>query len=218
MNVLIERQAALEGKIELLEARLHAAYRPQRPVPPSSAEPAHLIPKNLATVRLGPRPSKAPPVPTSIALKEPEEEYVREAFAEGEIASDDGRVFDSAMEAIRTGEVEGGAARLISFADKHPRDERAATALFTAGVGLFTSGDASGAAPVLERVSDDYPGAAEAPEATVRLAQCKVRMKNVEAARATYAKVIGRYPKSLAAKTAESELKSIAGEGGTRVP
>lgn len=215
LQALLARQAQLERKVELLESRLAVAQRASKPParpPEATAGPA--IPKDLATVRLGPpaSPPRAPPVPTSIALREPDAEYVRMALEEPEAqsADDESRVFDAGMESIRTGDVEGGAARLIAFADRHPRDDRASTALFTAGVGLLTSGEPAAAAVALERVSDDYPAAAEAPEATVHLAQCKLRLKKVDAAKAIFAKVIDRYPKSRAAKAAETELKSIA--------
>jgi TolA-binding protein len=210
IQALVGRQARLERKVELLESRLAVALRPK---PESSA--GGLIPKDLATLKLGPPSPRAPEVPTSIALREPDAAFVRAVLDEPSPEPDPLQAggalsFDAGMESIRTGDVEGGAARLIAFADRHPRDERAPTALFTAGVGLFTSGEVAAAALVLERVSDDYPAAAEAPEATVHLAQCKLRLRNVEAAKATYAKVIDRYPKSRAAKAAEAELKSIS--------
>lgn len=216
IQTLVGRQAQLERKVELLESRLAVGLRP-KPESPAGG----LIPKDLATLKLGPPSPRAPEVPTSIALREPDAAFVRAILDEpnhepDRPQADGAKSFDAGMESIRTGDVEGGAARLIAFADRHPRDERAPTALFTAGVGLFTSGEVAAAALVLERVSDDYPAAAEAPEATVHLAQCKLRLKNVEAARATYAKVIDRYPKSRAAKAAEAELKSISDAPGGR--
>ncbi len=213
IQALVGRQVQLERKVELLESRWAVSQRASRPRAPE-AEAGPLIPRDLATVKLGPTPgARAPRVPTAIALREPDSAYVQSVMDEPEapLASDgEARTFDAGMESIRTGDVEGGAARLIAFADHHPRDERAATALFTAGVGLFTSGDAAAAVPVLERVSDDYPAAAEAPEATVQLAQCELRLKKPDDAKAFLAKVIDRYPKSRAAKVAEAELKSIA--------
>lgn len=224
LQALVGRQARLERKVELLESRLAVALRP-KPESPAGG----LIPKDLATLKLGPPSPRAPELPTSIALREPDAAYVRAVLDEPNtepntepnlepdpLQAGGAQSFDAGMESIRTGDVEGGAARLIAFADRHPRDERAPTALFTAGVGLFTSGEVAAAALALERVSDDYPAAAEAPEATVHLAQCKLRLKNVEAAKATYAKVIHRYPKSRAAKAAEAELKSISDAPGGR--
>ncbi len=212
---LVERQAALERKLALLEVRALAARSPDRrlpqvesPSPQGAGVP--VIPRNLATIKLAPPSPRAPSLPTAIALKEPAPELVGEV--EAEPAPVEAGSFNGAMDAIRTGDVEGGAARLIAFADKNPRDDRAPTALFTAGLGLLTSGDVANAALALVRVSDDYPAASEAPDATVRLAQCELRLKRADAARATYARVIMRYPQSPAAKVAQAELESIAAE------
>ena len=51
------------------------------------------------------------------------------------------------MSALRTGNVEGGVARLRAFADQNPRHPRADNALYFAGLGLIGLKDYEGASP-----------------------------------------------------------------------
>ncbi len=216
LRALADRQQALEKRIAQLEAR--EAMAGSRRTTPAAAAPAPApaasprIPGNLKTVTLRPE-RQAPPVPTAVALREPDPQAVELILSDDDVAPEpkgEGQPdYDEGMKAISSGDVERGAGLLITFADKNKRSELAPKALFTAGIGLQNWGDPAGAAMALLRVSDDYPTAAEAPEAMVKLAECQLKLKNNASARAILSRVIDRYPSSRAAKVAQDELKSL---------
>jgi TolA-binding protein len=210
---MADRQHALERRLEQLEARL-ALSTPRKPAPevavsaPQAASSSPRIPKGLRTVTLRPEPKAAPPVATAVELKEPEPEVMDQILSEPETAEEKSE-YGQGMTAISTGDVERGVGLLVGFADKNKRSELAPTALFTAGIGLQNWGEPAQAALLLTRVADDYPLAAEAPEAMVRLAECQLKLKNQSSARAILSRVVSRYPNSKAAKVAENELKGL---------
>jgi tol-pal system protein YbgF len=176
-----------------------------------------VVPKDLATVRLVPQ-EKAPPLATAVKLREPDAEAMARMMGDGvsssgspEMITSEEAEFQAALMAISTGDVEGGAAALTAFADAYPKHERASAALYNAGLGLQNYGDLKDAVLRFERVADDYPIAPEAPDAMIRMAECQARLKNLTRARDLYARVIGRYPGSAAARSAEVGLKSLGG-------
>ncbi|MGC4114652.1 MAG: tetratricopeptide repeat protein [Myxococcales bacterium] len=214
LRAMASRQVELERKIDRLEAQLDA----MRSVPRSKAEApakstsASLVPGNLTTVKLAPSASPgkaAPALPTEVALREPDEAAVEQMLNDpGPDTS--GEEFESALKAISTGEVQRGAFGLQAFADKHPRDERAPTALLKAGLGLQTFGDPQSAVLAFDRVAQDYPTSKEAPEAMMRMADCQLKLKREDRAKDVYARVMSRYPGTPAAKAAEAGLKNLA--------
>lgn len=222
LRAMAQRQAALEAKLERMESRLDAMRVGARAAPAAEASKerpaASLVPENLATVRLAPPSKKAPAVATEVGLREPDEKALEKMLADAQAANLDGEPppeqsqgeYETALAAITTGDVERGAAGLQAFADKHPRDERAPTALFQAGMGMLNFGDPQLAVLAFERVAQDYPTSREAPEAMVRLAECQTRLKRADRAKDSYAKVVSRYPGTAAAKAAEAGLKNLA--------
>ncbi|HEY3451913.1 MAG TPA: tetratricopeptide repeat protein [Myxococcales bacterium] len=196
--------------MDRLEGQLEAIRAPRGRTEVSAKAPASLVPGNLATVRLSPNSSaRAPSLSTEVALREPDEAAVEQMLSDpGPDTSGD--EYATALKAISTGEVQRGAFGLQAFADKHPRDERAPTALLQAGVGLLTFGDPQSAVLAFDRVAQDYPLAKEAPEAMMRLADCQLKLKRDDRAKDVYARVMSRYPGTPAAKAAEVGLKNLA--------
>ena len=209
LRAMASRQSELERKLDRVEAQLDAVRSsPRKPAEPvKEVVSATTIPGNLAMVRLGPS-TKAPALPTNVALREPDEKAMEKMLdAEPDLSGDE---FESALKSISTGDVERGAAGLLSFADKHPRDDRAPAALLQAGIGQLTFGDPQSAVLAFDRIAQDYPQAKEAPEAMVRLADCQLRLKRTDRAKDVYARVMSRYPGTPAARTAEAGLKGLA--------
>jgi len=212
LRAMATRQGELERKVERLEAELDASRSSPRraELANKNAAAPSLVPGNLATVRLSPQAEKAaPPLSTEVALREPADGALEKMLNEADnaVAGDE---FAVALKSISTGDVPRGAASLQTFADKHPRDERAPYALLQAGIGLLTYGDPQSAVLAFDRVAQDYPQAREAPEAMMRMADCQMRMKRADRARDVYVQVTSRYPGTPAARAAEAGLKGLA--------
>jgi tol-pal system protein YbgF len=107
---------------------------------------------------------------------------------------------------MKTGNVSGGIARLQKFAAENPRHPKADNALYYSGVGLMAESDFDGAANAFEKVLSAYPAGDAVMGSTLRLAECRARLKNTRAARALYTQVVNKYPGSAAASEATQRL------------
>jgi tol-pal system protein YbgF len=134
------------------------------------------------------------------AVEEPEERG-DPALAEAE--------YEQAVAALRTGNVEGGVARLRRFADENPRHPRADNALYFSGLGLVGLKDYQTAARVFERLIDTYPAGDAMTDGMLRLAECRQRLNQEDHARALYTRLVTQFPGTAAATQAEQRLAAL---------
>ncbi|MCI0571164.1 MAG: tetratricopeptide repeat protein, partial [Myxococcaceae bacterium] len=118
--------------------------------------------------------------------------------------------YESAVSALRTGNVAGGVERLKRFASENPRHARADNALYFAGVGLVGMEDVKGAAALLESLVASYPAGDAVTEALLRLAECRVKLHQESDARAIYNKLVTAFPGTAAASQAEQRLATLS--------
>lgn len=231
VKALREENARLARRVERVEIDLAvkkasssspAPGKPGRPAGPASAE----IP-SLTVVKLKPKVEPPPPLNTSVSVVEPSPD-VLEALASAPAGRGDGLAatvgdddgpsedpaladgeFDQGLQALRTGNVEGGVDKLKQFARDHPRHAKADNALYFASVGMIGLGDLEGAAATLEAMLREYPAGDAVSDAMLKLAECRARQSRARDAKTIYSEVIQRYPGTAAASQAEQKLAQL---------
>jgi tol-pal system protein YbgF len=200
--------------VERLEAGRAAS------TPGGSAANPREVP-SLTVVKLKPKSDPAPKLSVSVPVVEPEADLVAEILeappsgasrAQSGSSADNPSLdaeFAEGLAALRTGNVSGGIGRLKRFAAQNPRHPKADNALYFAGVGLMAQSDFEEAAGTFERLLSSYPASDEAQAAMLKLAECRVRLKNAREARAVYTQVVNKYPGSAAASEATQRLAAL---------
>ncbi|XXF75556.1 tetratricopeptide repeat protein [Myxococcaceae bacterium GXIMD 01537] len=230
---LVQRLERIEMRDAVIRARDTAPSAPA-PAPASSAAPpapvaapaSSLDTPQLTVVKLKPKGEPAPSLATRVAVQEPEADDM-EAFVTSGSASlssapapresppqKDPAIaeaeYEQAMAALRTGNVDGGVARLRQFAGENPRHPRADNALYFAGLGLMGLKDHTGAAGVFERLIETYPAGDVVIDGILRLAECRQRLNQTDDARALYTRLVTQFPGTAAATQAEQRLASLS--------
>ncbi len=207
---LLERVQALETD----RAVTRAGQQPLGPLlaaAPSPTPTGSEIP-SLAVVKLKPRVDRAPPIDVRTSVQEPDAELVAALGRSSGPAPDapdatqlDGE-FAQAQDALRTGNLGGGVERMTRFADAHPKDPRADDALYLAALGELGQDEPARAAKLLESVLQRYPAGDVVQQAMLKLAECRMRMKQTDEARALLARLMTNFPGTPAASEAEARL------------
>ncbi|WNG38260.1 tetratricopeptide repeat protein [Archangium violaceum] len=237
VRAMRETQARLEKRLERMElhasvtqARAASAAAPARDASAPSATapapaPAFTTPE-LTVVKLKPRNEPAPPLSTRVAVVEPApddmEMFISPAAESGSAPADadepkeqiDSTVldalFEQAVAALRTGNVEGGVERLLSFARENPRHPRADNALYFGGLGQMGLKDYATAAKSFELLIESYPAGDAVLDGMLRLAECRLRLDQKADARALYTRILTQFPGTAAANQAEQRLASLS--------
>ena len=210
---LFERVQALETE----RAVARAGQQPLGPLlaaAPSSPATGSEVP-TLAVVKLKPRVERAPPIDVHTPVQEPDAELVAALGKSAAPASDapdatqvDGE-FEQAQQALRTGNLGGGVERMTRFADAHPKDPRADDALYLAALGELGQDEPGRAAKLLETVLQRYPAGDVVQQAMLKLAECRMRLKQTAEARALLARLVTSFPGTPAASEAQARLARI---------
>ena len=210
---LLERVQALETE----RAVARAGQQPLGPLlaaAPASPLTGSEVP-SLAVVKLKPRVERAPPIDVVTPIHEPDAELVAALGRSSVPAGDapdatqlDGE-FAQAQEALRTGNLGGGVERMTRFADVHPKDPRADDALYLAALGELGQDEPARAAKLLESVLQRYPAGDVVQQAMLKLAECRMRLKQTAEARALLARLVTSFPGTPAATEAQARLARI---------
>jgi hypothetical protein len=213
---LARKVEALTGRVDVIGARVsHGAGDPVRAAPASggstaSTAVAPVVPPDLAVVKVAPPPRARrvpPPVPTSIALSEPELDRVQALAPRG------GRALADAAD----GELRGARAKtgldrahaLEDFAARYPRHLAADNALVEAADAYAAAGKDDAACALAHRVEDDYPAGDAMSGAVERLAWCESRRGDAAAERRLLERVRHEFPRTPAAERAEARLAQL---------
>jgi tol-pal system protein YbgF len=226
-NARLERRLErMEGEAAVLTARPAAAPAaapaPAQATAPTSAKSQGKVEvPELAVVKLQPKAEPVPRLDVSTPVVEPSSEVleelaqVREAPARErdedsptDPAMLDG-LYEAGLEALRTGNVEGGVAKLKAFAQENPRHPKADNALYFSGLGLMGLEEYAQAARTFDQVLTSYPAGDAVVDSMLKLAECRVRLNQRKDAKALYVKLISQYPGTAAATQAESRLASL---------
>jgi TolA-binding protein len=214
---LAERLDRLEASQAVIGARDRAA---------DGRRPAASEVPELAVVRLKPKAEPPPKLDTRRAVQEPPAELDEEAFApaaglSGAPESGDAEadaaigeaLFEEGLSALKTGNLEGGVARLKAFVGQYPRHARADNALFFMGVGLQGLDNLPAAVQAFQSVLEGYPAGDAVLDALLRLADCRARMGQQEKSRQLYIRIVQQYPGTTAAARAQVALRPAPAGG-----
>lgn len=231
VRALRAENARLDGRVEKLEQQLvagstrrvtnAAAMTTTSSAPaPSTAHPldrAEPMPA-LTVVKLKPQHAAAPKLNTRVEVAEPPEGLVDELKGDKPDETDQAFAqaqFEKGVDAIKTGNTEGGTAQLLQFVSDWPRHPRADNALVYVGMALMAQQDWAGAAQTFERVTVSYPAGDSVLEALLKLAECRVRLKQPAQAKNTLERIISNYPGTPAASQAQATLATLASNSKT---
>jgi len=210
---LLERVQALETDRAVARAGQQQPLGPLLAAAPSVTSGSEV--PTLAVVKLKPRADRAPPIDVRTQVQEPDGELVaalgRTASPAGD-APDASQVdgeFAQAQEALRTGNLGGGIERMTRFADTYPKVPRADDALYLAALGELGQDEPARAAKLLESVLQRYPAGDVVQQAMLKLAECRMRLKQTDEARALLARLVTNFPGTPAASEAQARLARI---------
>lgn len=228
LRALRAENARLEARLEKLEATaagrssalLRGADEPFRDArAPAGAQPMEL--PALTVIKLKPKLTAAPKLMTEVPVVEPPEGIVDELTAsskrpdasdaaadETELAVAQGE-FDRAMDLLKTGNPKGAALAMQAFVTQWPRHPRADNALYFAGVGLMSEEEYNGAIASFVRVTQEYPAGDAVVDALLKMAECRMKTKSPQEAKATWERIIRLYPGTPAAQQALAHLASF---------
>ncbi|MBX7100588.1 MAG: tetratricopeptide repeat protein [Myxococcaceae bacterium] len=166
----------------------------------------------LAVVKLKPKAEAAPVIDTKTAVVEPSPEVVAEIKVSDADALDADvgeALFNHGVNALKTGNVEGGVVELLRFADESPKHAKADNALYFAGLGQMGLDDLDAATRSFESVIARYPAGDAVVDSMLKLAECRVRSHKPQEARRVYEKIVSSWPGTAAATLAQSKLITL---------
>jgi TolA-binding protein len=222
VRALREANEDLSRRLDALATRVEGiATRPAAPAqaaPRAEAEKAPVIPRDLAVVRVEPRPAAPwtartpPPVPVAVAIAEPDAGRVEALTrrASRDLAAE-------AEAELRRARSHSGAERasaLEEFAARYPRHPSADNALVEAAAAAAEVGREGAACDLARRVVTDYPAGDALPEALERLAWCESRHGARDAERKVLERLVTEFPRTPAAERAGTRLATISGHTG----
>jgi TolA-binding protein len=228
VHALREENLQLRRSLDQLATRvdalaLRAAPRPageaRAAAPPGPGQGAGagpdlpVVPGGLAVVKVEPpRGSRAPPVPTTTPVVEPDAARLEAISRSGSrnLAAD----ADAELKAARRREPLARAHGLEDFVARYPRHPQAAAALLEAGAAYAEAGKGDAACTLDRRVIDEYPASDQAGEALLLLAACEGRKGSPEGERLLLSRLVNDYPSSPAARRARERLATIPGRPG----
>ncbi|MFL5378143.1 MAG: tetratricopeptide repeat protein [Myxococcales bacterium] len=217
----------LEVKVAAVASQAQAkAAQPQpqatAPAPATKPAPAKDPRPQLKTVKLSPRRprrdynpvERAPRIPSTIALREPDEtalasldEFPVDPAIRSEVEAD--HSFADAVHKLNEGELSTAEGDLLAFARMHPRHSAADNALYLAGLIRQNRGDCEGAVSLFDRVPRDYPAGDTVVPALLEKGRCLRMMQHAEEARRTLARLVAEYPQAVEVTAARQILQSL---------
>jgi TolA-binding protein len=226
----------LEVKLAAIAARTAAKVAADRPAPAEPVEkaapaaaPARDPRPQLKTVKLGEgrrrkrdyNPvERAPHIPSSIELKEPDDETMERLEQAAQVDPgireelDADHTFAQAVSKLNRGDLQNAEMELLAFAGQHPRHTAADNAIYLAGLIREHAGDCAGAVALFERVPLSYPAGDAVLGALVEKGRCLIRMKRSGEARELLARLLSDHPEGLEAGTARQLLRNLDIESG----
>jgi len=227
-----------QRRIEELEVRLaallartqgsagHATPLPAQPA--GAAQPGQKDPRpGLKTIKLGGEGrrlrrdrnpvERAPLLPATIGLREPEEADLA-ALAEPVRYSPDPSVRDAAeadhawslaVQKLNEGDHAGAEIDLLAFAGAHPRHTAADNALYLVGLIRETHGNCLSALPLFERVPRSYPAGDAVPQALLEQGRCLVQLDRRGEAKTILNQLGREHPGTAEAQSAQQLLSGL---------
>ncbi len=173
----------------------------------------------LIVVKLKPRSDPPPRVKTEVAVIEPSQAWASATVEPSSDRDDDTDIadlaFHSGLDALKTGDIEGGVRQMRQFVEQWPRHPKADNALAYAGVGQMNLGAYDEALKSFEAVSKHYPAGDASAEALLHMGECQLKLRRAEQAKAAWERLIESDPQTAAATQARLHLSSLAARATT---
>jgi tol-pal system protein YbgF len=172
-------------------------------------------PPPLTVVKLKPKTAAPPPLDVKTPVQEPEAALLQELESQAETTpaanppNSADQEYQAGLEALRTGNVNGGIERLKRFSDTYPKHPWADDALYYAALGELGRGELARAAKLLETVVQRYPAGDVVQDAMLKLGEVHVRLRQPAEARAAYAQLVQTFPGTAAAAQAQARLSTL---------
>src|SRR5712671_5832213 len=162
---------------------------------------------------------RAPLIPSSISIKEPDQETLERLEAAAvdpgireELDAD--HSFAQAVGKLNRGELQTAESELLAFAGEHPRHTAADNALYLAGLIREHNGDCAGAVALFERVPLTYPAGDAVLSSLVEKGRCLTRMQRKDEARELFARIVREHPEGVEGGAARQLLMNLDIESG----
>ncbi|HET8541937.1 MAG TPA: hypothetical protein VFL83_18815 [Anaeromyxobacter sp.] len=229
LGALRQENEELSRRVDLLAARVEVATgRARAGAREEPAAAAPIVPPDLAVVRIEPPPREppareprrppraAPPVPTAVAIAEPDPERLEAIGRKGsrDLAA------EAAEELARARRLLGPARAhaLEDFVTRYPRHPSADNALVEAAAAYADAGAADASCELGRRAKDDYPAGDAMCDALERLAWCESRRGSTAAEKRLLERLVADCPRTPAAERAGVRLATISGRSGETPP
>lgn len=220
MRTMQRENAEMSKRVDALAVRLDVLAAAPRAAPAAApragpaAPAAPLVPPDLAVVRMDPpapraeprRARKAPPLPTTVAISEPDPRALAGLGApRGDLAAE----AQAALEAARRLDGLASARALEEFAGRYPRHPAADNALVDAARARDAAGDSETACALATRAAEEYPAGDALPDALGQMAECRARQGDTARARALAERLVKDFPDTQAARRARERLLTL---------
>lgn len=217
VRALRQETARLDARVEALSVGRSAPAAQAAPAPPPATAVATAAVPPLTVVKLKPRSQAPPAVSTRVDVQEPPEGLAgalkgasaEEGADEVDLAMAEA-AYERGLSALKTGNVDGGMQQLRRFAEGWPRHPRADNALYFVALALQSRRELEEAAGLLERVALEYPAGDVAVDALLKLGECRLRLNQPQAAKATWEKIVFTFPGTAAATLAQTRLAALS--------
>jgi len=181
--------AQQQRRIEELEVKLAALAAKTAQAEAASSKPARAVapakdPRPaLRTVKIGGRMrhadhlnpvDRAPALPSSVALREPDEDALAQLDVDPTVAREFGadRAWAEAVQKLNEGQHEEAETDFLAFVAAHPHHSAADNALYLAGLVRESRGDCAGALQLFESVPQKYPAGDAVAQALLERGRC----------------------------------------------
>jgi tol-pal system protein YbgF len=221
VQALQNENTQLLGRMAALERDRSVVAAPGPSVPstpavqavPLAPEPVHASAPALTVVKLKPK-AAAPPLDVATPVQEPDPAVLDELETKAEpsasaLPNSADQEYQSALEALRTGNVSGAIDRLKHFAEAYPKHNKADDALYYAALGELGRGEVARSAALLELVVQRYPAGDVVQDAMLKLGEVRLRLRQPAEARAAYAQLVQNFPGTAAALQAQARLSTL---------
>lgn len=212
----------LEVKLAALVARTApAGHQDTTPPRPSRAvAPAKDPRPALRTVKIGGRlrrndrlnpVERAPALPSSVALREPDEDALARLDVDPTIAREFGadRAWAEAVQKLNDGRHEEAEADFLAFVAAHPQHSAADNALYLAGLVREAHGDCPGALQLFESVPQKYPAGDAVTQALLERGRCLRILGRKEEAKSILNQLSREHPDAPETARAQALLQDL---------
>jgi tol-pal system protein YbgF len=198
----------LDSRLRRIETAQAAAPSPTPPAGPATEAPPSTPPASAAVPSLPP-PSTIIPgtLGTPAAPAAPAASAAAGSAARaGELAANEQRAYDSALEVFKRGDYTGTIGAFTSFLKSYPRGPLAASAQYWIGNAHFARRDYRAAISAQRTLVANYPDSPKVPDALLNIASAQSELGDSAGARRTLEEIVARHPQSEAAAKAKQRL------------